>query len=198
MSLQEIGREVSLMPATGRARATRFTAILMIAILLGCATEAPVEMDEPAPAPATPAPAPPALIDAAIAPAIAGEDGWNFQQRVTGDLTGDGRPERVVLTARVELVRGQPAWDDGQPWQVYIESGDGDRTYLYAQRLQLGTLSMRLSQPDATRLPTLILLEQLPEQWRIIEVDYPTAGGSPRVAVPFERRIDARGDIVEH
>ena len=98
------------------------------------------------------------------------------------------------MTARVELVRGQPAWDDGQPWQVYVEHADGRRDYVYAQRLQLGTLSLRMSQEDSTRLPTVILLEQLPERWRIIEVNYPTASAAPRAVLAFERRIDARGD----
>ena len=139
-----------------------------------------------------------ALVDSTIPAAIAGEDGWNFQQSVNADFTGDGQAERVVLTARVELVRGQPAWDDGQPWQIYVESGNGDRTYVYAQRLQLGTLTMRMSPSDSNRLPTVILLEQLPERWRIIEVDYPTANGAPRTVLQFERRIDARGEIAEH
>ena len=90
-------------------------------------------------------PAPPIvqLIDSTIPPAVAGEAGWDYHQSVGVDLNGDGRPERVVLTARVELVRGRPAWDDGQPWQVYVESQDGTRTYVYAQRLQLGALTVR-------------------------------------------------------
>ena len=63
------------------------------------------------------------------------------------DLTGDGAPERVVMTARVEMSRGRPLWDDGQPWQVYIEYADSTRTYMYANRLQLGMLEMRLTRP---------------------------------------------------
>jgi hypothetical protein len=164
-------------------------------ILLACSTDAPVEETEPA-VPAAPAPpAALALIDSAIPPAIAGEEGWNFEQSVSGDFTGDGQPERVVLTARVELIRGQPAWDDGQPWQVYVESSSGSRTYLYAQRLQLGTLTMRMTQPDSAHLPTVVLLEQLPERLRIIEVSYATSESTPRVVLQFERQLDPRGDI---
>ena len=48
---------------------------------------------------------------------------------------------------------------------------------------ELGTLSMRLTQTDSTGLPTVLLLEQLPEQWRIIEVDYPTVTGAPNAPV---------------
>lgn len=148
--------------------------------------------------PAAPPPAPPlALIDSAIPPAIAGEDGWNYQQSVSADLTGDGQPDRVVMTARVELVRGQPAWDDGQPWQVYVEPSGGSRTYLYAQRLQLGTLTMRLSQPDSSQLPTVILLEQLPDRMRILEASFLTTTSAPQVVLQFERMLDARGEIAE-
>lgn len=100
------------------------------------------------------APSPP-LIDPTIPPAIAGEGGWNYHQSASADLDGDGSPERVVLTARVEMYRGRPAWDDGQPWQVYVETAQGTRTYLYAQRLQLGTLTMRItSGSDGARPPS--------------------------------------------
>ncbi|HJR36335.1 MAG TPA: hypothetical protein VJ817_15365, partial [Gemmatimonadales bacterium] len=72
------------------------------------------------------------LVDSAIPPAVAGAEGWNYQQSARADLDGDGRAERVVMTAKVELYRGRPAWDDGQPWQVYIEAAEGGRTYVYA------------------------------------------------------------------
>lgn len=181
-----------------RRYSARLVVLLATVLLLGCAAEGPIEEVEPAVPTGNPAPpAQIALIDSAISAAIAGEDGWNFQQHVTGDLTGDGQPERVVMTARVELVRGQPAWDDGQPWQVYVESSSGSRTYLYAQRLQLGTLTLRLSRPDSTQLPTVILLEQLPDRLRVIEVNYPRASSTPRVVLQFERMLDARGEIAE-
>lgn len=177
---------------------SRIAVLLAATVLLGCAAEAPIEDNGTGVVPAAPPPAPAlALIDSAIPPAIAGADGWNFQQSVTSDLTGDGQPDRVVLTARVELVRGQPAWDDGQPWQVYVEPSGGGRTYLYSQRLQLGTLTMRLSQPDSLHLPTVILLEQLPDRIRILEASYPTATSVPRVDLQFERLLDARGEIAE-
>jgi hypothetical protein len=176
------------------------SAVLMVAgALLACATEAPIE--EPGTVAVSAPPAPPAslaLIDTAFPPAVAGEEGWDFQQSVSGDLDGDGQAERVVLTARVELVRGQPAWDDGQPWQVYVESSTGSRTYLYAQRLQLGTLTMRMTEPDSAHLPTVILLEQLPDRLRIIEVSFPAADSPPRLVLQFERRLDAPGEIGEH
>ena len=133
------------------------------------------------------------LVDSAIPPAVAGAEGWNYQQSAQADLDGDGRAERVVLTARVELHRGRPAWDDGQPWQVYIEALDGGRTYVYAQRLQLGTLSMRVGQPEAGQGSAVVLLEQLPDRISLYEVSY---GGPGRVtgAVRYQRLLDPTGE----
>jgi hypothetical protein len=135
------------------------------------------------------------LIDSTIPPAVAGAAGWNFQQSAEADLDGDGGPERVVLTARVELYRGRPAWDDGQPWQVYVESAAGARTYLYSQRLQLGTLTMRLTQAEPGQRPSIVLLEHLPDRLRVIEAAYPMGGGALSTTVRFERTLDPRGEI---
>lgn len=131
-------------------------------------------------------------IDSLIAPAVAGEDGWNYHQSSEVDLTGDGLLERVVITARVELYRGRPAWDDGQPWQVYVESPEGERTYVYAQRLQLGTLTMRVTRGDTTA-PTVVLLEHLPDRLRVLEATY-AGPGAVSVTVGFERDLDPRGE----
>ena len=132
------------------------------------------------------------LIDSTIPPAVAGEAGWDYHQSVEVDLTGDGQPERVVLTARVEMVRGQPAWDDGQPWQVYIEAPGGGRTYLYAQRLQLGTLTMEVGRSDAGLPATVVLLEQLPEQLSLYEASY-LGPDRVSVAVRFRRDLEVPG-----
>jgi hypothetical protein len=133
------------------------------------------------------------LVDSAIPPAVAGAGGWNYQQSAGADLDGDGRAERVVLTAKVELYRGRPAWDDGQPWQVYIEAPDGGRTYVYTQRLQLGTLSMRVGSSEAGQGAVVVLLEQLPDRISLYEVSY---GGPGRVsvAVRYQRLLDPAGE----
>lgn len=138
------------------------------------------------------APSPP-LIDSTIPPAIAGEDGWSYHQSASADLDGDGSAERVVLTARVEMYRGRPAWDDGQPWQVYVEPVEGARTYLYAQRLQLGTLTMRITTASHGEPPTIVLLEHLPHQLSVYEASY-AAPHSVNVVTRFQRELDPRGD----
>jgi hypothetical protein len=172
-------------------------AMLLLAVALACAPpDDPASLDTAAPAAATVAPTlgpVEGLIDTSIAPAIAGADGWNYRQASDADLTGDGLDERVVLTARVELVRGRPAWDDGQPWQVYVEHQDSSRVYLYAQRLQLGTLTLRVTRGDSTAAPTVLLLEHLPDRLRVIELGM-TDAARPSIKSLFERALDPRGE----
>ena len=165
----------------------------MILLVGGCAVDSrPPQSADSVPAAGADSVPSVQLVDSAIPPAVAGAEGWNYQQSAQADLDGDGRAERVVLTAKVELYRGRPAWDDGQPWQVYIETADG-RTYVYGQRLQLGTLTMRVAQRDSAQAATVVLLEQLPDRISLYEVSY---GGPDRVtvAVRFQRILDPTGE----
>lgn len=173
-------------------------AVLIAALLAACAGETPPLPEGEAGSrladSTTGVPLAVSLIDSTIPPAVAGEGGWNYQQAATADLDGDGAPERVVLTARVEMYRGRPAWDDGQPWQVYIEEADGRRTHVYARRLQLGTLSLRVSRAEAGQPAAVVLLEQLPDQMSVYEIAY--AGPAAATAsVRYQRDLDPRGDV---
>lgn len=173
--------------------------VAVIAVVAGCAGDAPAPATEgDLPTPRAPA-ADSSIVerattlDSLIAPAIAGDSGWNYRQAAEADLDGDGTIERVVLIARVELVRGRPAWDDGQPWQVYIETDYGRRTHVYAQRLQLGSLTMRVSLAEAGRPSSVVLVEHLPDRLSLFEVSY---AGPERasVALRFQRMLDPRGE----
>lgn len=89
-----------------------------VLIFSACSVDAPVPQtaDDESGTETPPLPAPSVQpVDSTISPAVAGEEGRHYQQSADVDLTGDGHVERVVLTARVELDRGRPAWDDGQP-----------------------------------------------------------------------------------
>lgn len=167
-------------------------------VLLACAALAAACGDRPRPEPPA-AKAPPAdtaarLVDTAMAPAVGGEGGWSYWRTAVADLDGDGEAERIVATARVELYRGRPAWDDGQPWQVYVEEADGTRTYVYARFLQLATLEVRVARPEENRPATLVLIEHLPDRLGVYEVEY---GGPGRAAaaVAFERALDGAGEM---
>lgn len=132
------------------------------------------------------------LIDHAIATAPAGEDGWNYYRSGTADLDGDGMAEKIVLATEVELVRGRPAWNDGHHWQVYVESPDGVRTQLYTQRLQLGTLTLRLT--SGTGEPKILLVEHLPDGIKVYEIEYKGAGQTEQ-RVALHRQLDPSGNL---
>ena len=136
---------------------------------------------------------PAALVDSTIPHAVAGADGWMYSQSFEADLDGDGQTERVVLTARAEVMRGRPLWDDGQPWQAYVEEADGTRTYLYSRFVQLGSVTMRLGVPEGERGPSVVLLEHLPDRMALYEAEYRGAGDASVVA-RFERSLDPRGE----
>jgi hypothetical protein len=170
--------------------------LIAVSVLYGCKVDAPAPPttdDDSGADIRSPTPPSVQLVDSTISPAVAGADGWHYQQSADVDLTGDGNLERVVPTARVELYRGRPAWDDSQPWQVYVESQDGTRTYIYAQRLQLGTLTMRVSRGDSDPV-TIVLLEHLPDRLRVFEAQY-MGPGAASVEVRFQRDLDPRGEI---
>lgn len=82
----------------------------------------------------------------------------------------------------------------GQPGQVYLEEDDGVRPYLYANRLQLGTLTTRIGLGETLRPPSVILLEHLPDRLRLLELEY---GGPSAVAARelFSRRLDPTGEL---
>ncbi len=174
-----------------------YCAVGIAALSIACAGETPPPWEgegEPPPATLPPADPPIELVDPAIPLAVAGEEGWGYRLAADADLNGDGVAERVILTARVELIRGRPAWDDGQPWQVYIEDAAGRRTQVYAQRLQLGTLTMRVTRAEAGEPATVVLLEHLPDQLSLYEISY--AGPDAATAsVRFQRGLDPRGEL---
>lgn len=136
----------------------------------------------------------PLPIDSAVAPAVAGVDGWeHFLSRET-DLDADGASEQVVVMARAALINGRPAWDDGQPWQVYVEEADGERTYLYRRFVQLGTVTMRLGLDEEDQPSTVVLIEHLPDRLQLYELDY-RGPGEVHVVMHYERRLDPYGEL---
>jgi hypothetical protein len=179
----------------------RAAPVLLLALIVACTPPADSVTDSAAPAmrPAVPPPPPPqpaavALVDTSHAPSVAGKDGWNYQQNASADLDGDGQIERVVLMARVEMRRGRPLWDDGQPWQGYVEESDGKRTYFFARFVQLGTLSLRLSAVEGDQRPAIVLLEQLPDRLSVYEIEY-LGPDRVRATEPYQRDLDPRGDV---
>ena len=176
---------------------TRKSLLFVGALLLsaGCSDDAATRNADADPGSAEqPAATAVQIVDSAIAPAVAGQDGWNYEQSAEADLNGDGRAERIVLTARVEKYRGRFAWDDGHPWQLYIEDQDGARTYVYSRRIQLGTLAMRITNGTQDSTPSIVLIEHTPDQLNVYEAFYEASERSSTV-LQFQRDLDPRGDL---
>lgn len=125
--------------------------------------------------PSVPPPAPTVdLVDPQYPPALAGDPGWNWHTQSEADLDGDGVSETVHVIARVERIEREGsdefAWDDGQPWQVYIEAADGDRTHVYSRWVQLGWLRAAVAEEQGVR--SLIILEEQGAGLRLFQVAY--------------------------
>jgi hypothetical protein len=147
-----------------------------------CGTPAPAEKPDTAPAID--------LVDARVARAAAGDPGWAYQQRVVADLDRDGTRETAVLIADVALgAGGQPLWEDGHRWQVYVEEDTGARTYLYARFLPNGRLTADLGAAPPGEAPTIVLFEQTPDAVAAYELRYE---GPDRTALVqrFARGLD--------
>ncbi len=112
------------------------------------------------------------LVDPQYPRAIAGENGYEYQKVASADFDGDGDQERAFLIANAEVVDGEPLWDDGHVWQVYIEEPTGERTYVFVQFEQLGTVEAITTHAEADHGPTIVLLERTPFTLGVYEVQY--------------------------
>jgi hypothetical protein len=143
--------------------------------------------------------APVVLVDTALSAATAGDNGWDYHLRASADLDGDGQPERASLIARVGMDRRGPMWDDGQPWQLYIEEADGTRTYAYRRFVQLGTVEAHVASASSGGAAlSILLVENTPQAIRVYEVTY-AGPGKVTAAERFTREIHPdRGFAPEH
>lgn len=112
------------------------------------------------------------LVDPQHPPAVAGQDGYAYQQVATADFDGDGVEERAFLIANAAVENGQPLWDDGHVWQLYIEEPTGERTYLFARFVQLGIVEAKLTQSEAGEPPQILLVERWPSSFHVYELRY--------------------------
>lgn len=134
------------------------------------------------------------LIEERVPAATAADPGWAYAQRGSADFDGDGAEESVVLICDVTLdPRGQPLWEDGHRWQVYVEEPDGGRTRVYARFVPNGTVTAQVTDgPGGT--PTVTIVERTPDRLALYEVAY---AGPRRVSLlnRFERTIPAYGRV---
>lgn len=133
----------------------------------------------------------PDLIQPRVPTAAAGDSGWKYAQRVTADLDDDGVEETLVLISDVQLDKsGQPLWEDGQQWQVYVQEPDSVVTRLYARFIPNGKLMAELTAADVGAAPSVVLVEQAEERIGVYEIRY---RGPGRVEV--FKRLDRQLDV---
>ena len=126
------------------------------------------------------------LIQARVPAALAGDSGWQYQQTVVADIDGDDDDETVALISDVTLdAGGQPLWEDGHRWQVYVRESDGRVTRLYARFLPNGKLTAELAKPPSGTTYGIVLIEQTPTHVGVFELRYRGPGN-----VDVYRRLD--------
>lgn len=152
------------------------------------------EVPPPVEAPAEDVAAPELPVDSTVPAAPLGQDGWQYGRSSETDVDGDGVPERIVVSARAEVRNGQALWDDGQPWQVYVQEPSGELTLLFARYVQLGTVEARVTLAEEGERPTVLILEHLPDALILHEVEY-RGPGDLRMRERMERRLDPLGDL---
>lgn len=131
------------------------------------------------------------LIQSRVPAATAGDSGWRYQQQVVADIDGDDDDETVVLISDVTLdAGGQPLWEDGHRWQVYVRESDGRVTRLYARFLPNGRLTAELAMPPSGATHGIVLIEQTPAHIGVYEFRY-RGPNSVDVYRRLDRELDA-------
>lgn len=157
--------------------------VALAVILWGCdqrATETDLQRD---PAPEL------ILVDPRYELSTAGVQGYDYHQTAEADLDGDKTNETVHVIALVTRTGKLPpddvGWDDGQPWQVYVEEPSGEVTHVYAGWIQLGRLHAGIS--GSAGKETLMLLAQEGITRTVYQVDYQEPGhAKARLVTRFE------------
>lgn len=115
------------------------------------------------------------LVNARFGGSVKLPQGYGFARWFYWDVDGDNQLERIVRLARIDTETaytgteawpvsspsspvdngvdpGQGIWDDGQPWQVYIEEQTGEITHVFADYVQLTqpAFVLRTAEPRLT------------------------------------------------
>lgn len=104
---------------------------------------------------------------------------WAYRRATDADLDGDGRSERIVIAADVAVSgSGEPLWEDGHRWAVYVEPARGPRTLLYAAFVPSGFAEAAVLTADAAGRRTVLVQERTPWQIRALEIAYAGPGAA--------------------
>ena len=115
---------------------------------------------------------------------------WKYHEELRADLDGDGSEEAVVLAADVELdMRGNPLWEDGHRWALYVESESGKRTLLYAAFVPNGRATAALLRADDRGRRLVMIEERAASQLVLYEVEYESPGKA-RLSTAFYSQVE--------
>lgn len=108
--------------------------------------------------------------------------GWRHRAALDADLNGDGRAERLVVVSDVSLMdSGEPLWEDGHRWGVYVEDST-HRTLLYSRFLPHGVAEVAVGATDADGSRDVLILERTPQHSRSIVLRYQRPGSARPVS----------------
>ena len=103
---------------------------------------------------------------------------WGYRRALDVDLDGDRNVERLVIASDVSLASdGNPLWEDGHRWAVFVEASEG-RTLLYAAFVPNGFVEAAALAPSDTRVRRVLVQERTPSMLRALEVEYEGPGAA--------------------
>jgi hypothetical protein len=107
---------------------------------------------------------------------------WEYRTTVVADLDADGVPERLILTSDVYVTEdGEPMWEDGHRWGVYVEEDDGKRTLVYGAFVPFGVVDAGVEVADSAQGRRIVILERGPTRARLLVAAYDGPGQVRRV-----------------
>jgi hypothetical protein len=130
------------------------------------------------------------LIDSVRVPSADTAGAWAYRTTLVEDLDGDAVPERLILASDVFVTDdGEPMWEDGHRWAVYVEEDDGKRTLVYGAFVPLGTVDAGVTVADSSPGRRIVILERGPTRARLLVAAYDGPG--------LSRRIDGTGADIQ-
>lgn len=109
--------------------------------------------------------------------AVAGNEEWEYAKTGIYDLNGNGNKELVVLTANADVdSSGEPQWSDGHRWQLYIQDLSGERTYVFANFVQLTSPKISVTERRNGKRSILLRIHRENVTFRVYEILYEGTG----------------------
>jgi len=107
---------------------------------------------------------------------------WRHRTVLEADLNGDGRTEELVVAADVSLTaNGEPLWEDGHRWGVYVEDST-QKTLLYSRFLPNGVAEVAVGATDGYGSREVLIVERTPQHSRSIVLEYRRPGSARPVS----------------